>query len=128
MSGVIVDTSVWIDFFGGDSAETLEQALAAGTAVLPPVVVAELISGARRPAEQSAITDLIESIPVHRTPLAHWIHVGQLRRRLGEKGLSVSTPDAHVAQCALDLNALLLARDAIFKRIARHSGLRVDAG
>ena len=128
MSVVVVDTSVWIDFFRGRSADTLEQALAAGTAVLPPLVVAELISGARRPAEQSAIADLIQSIPVHWTPLVHWIHVGQLRRRLGEKGLSVSTPDAHVAQCALEGSALLLARDAIFKRIAKHSGLRVDAG
>ncbi len=128
MSGVVVDTSVWIDFLGGRSADTLEQALAAGTAVLPPIVVAELISGARRRAEQSAIADLIESIPVHSTPLAHWIDVGQLRRRLADKGLSVSTPDAHVAQCALDSNALLLARDAVFKRIAKHSGLRVDAG
>ena len=70
----------------------------------------------------------IGSIPVHWTPLAHWIYVGQLRRRLADKGLSVSTPDAHVAQCALDRDALLLARDAIFKRIAEHSGLRVDAG
>jgi predicted nucleic acid-binding protein len=39
--------------------------------------------------------------------------------------LSVSTPDAHVAQCALDRAALLLSRDAVFGRVARLSALRV---
>jgi hypothetical protein len=33
-------------------------------------------------------------------------------------GLSVSTSDAQVAQCALDRDALLLSQDAIFTKIA----------
>lgn len=58
-------------------------------------------------------------------PPDHWIRVGELRRRCREKGLSVSTPDAHVAQCALDVDALLLTRDGIFSDIARHADLRL---
>jgi len=54
--------------------------------------------------------------------------VGDLRRRLAGRGVSVSTPDAHVAQCALDRGALLLSRDAIFLRIAQTSELRVQPG
>jgi len=65
---------------------------------------------------------------VHETPLEHWIRVGDLRRRLAGRGVSVSTPDAHVAQCALDRGALLLSRDAIFLRIAQTSELRVQPG
>jgi len=39
--------------------------------------------------------------------------------------VSVSTPDAHVAQCALDVNGVLLSTDAVFRRIAPRSRLRV---
>ena len=128
MSGVVVDSSVWIDFFAGRPAAGLEDALAQGAVVLPPVVVAELVSGARRSKDRAAITDLVREIPMHETPVDHWIRVGELRRRLLGHGLSISTPDAHVAQCALDREALLLTRDRIFFKIARHAGLRVQPG
>jgi len=128
VSGVVIDSSTWIDFFAGRPVPTLEDALVQGVVVLPPVVVAELISGARRPHDRAAIADLLVEIPLHETPVDHWVRVGELRRRLKDRGLAVSTPDAHVAQCALDREALLLSRDAIFPRIARFSRLRVRAG
>ena len=127
MSGVVVDTSVWIDFLAGLSTPSLEEALSQGSVILPPIVVAELVSGARRQRERAAIEQLIEKIPVHETPLNHWIRVGELRRDLRSKGVSVSTPDAHVAQCALDRDAVLLSQDAVFARIARLSPLRVHS-
>jgi hypothetical protein len=37
----------------------------------------------------------------------------------------VSAADAHVAQCALDRNVMLLSRDTIFTKIAEHAPLRV---
>lgn len=128
MSGGVVDTSVWIEFFARRPAVALEDALGQGLVVLPPLVVAELISGARRPADRAGIARLVDELPLHETPLDHWIRVGELRRRLLDRGLSVSTPDAHVAQCALDRDAVLLSKDAVFARIARFSALRVGAG
>jgi tRNA(fMet)-specific endonuclease VapC len=127
VSGVVVDTSVWIDFLGGTPVPTLEDALARGVAVLAPVVVAELISGARRPRDRAAIADLLAELTLHEAPLDHWVRVGELRRHLRDRGVAVSTPDAHVAQCAIDRDALLLSRNAIFRRVARHSKLRVAA-
>ena len=126
VSGVIVDTSVWIDFFGGLPVPSLEEALSQGLVILPPLVVAELVSGAKR--QQPLIEDLLQEFPLHETPLTHWIRVGELRRNLRDKGLSVSTPDAHVAQCALDRNAVLLSRDAVFAHIAKFCPLRVHSG
>ena len=128
MSGVVADTSVWIDFFAGRPAPALEDALAQGLVVLPPLVVAELVSGARRKAERAAIARLVEELPVHETPVDHWVRVGELRRALLDRGLSLSTPDAHVAQCALDRDALLLSRDAVFVRIGRSVNLKLRAG
>ena len=125
MSGVVADTSIWIDFLAGRPAAVLEEALAQGTVVLPPLVVAELISGVCKRADRLAIGELLQELAVHDTPLEHWIGVGDLRRTLKEKGLNVSTPDAHIAQCALDRDAVLLTRDAVFRRIARVTRLRV---
>ena len=42
-----------------------------------------------------------------------------------EAGDPISTPDAHVAQCALDRDAPLLSRDRAFSRIAQHTALRL---
>jgi len=128
VSGLVADTSVWIDFFAGRPAKALEDGLLHGAVALPPVVVAELVSGARVAKQRSAIADLVRDLPVHETPVDHWLRVGDLRRQLAEKGVAVSTPDAHVAQCAIDRDALLLALDRVFNRIAKHSSLRVSAG
>jgi hypothetical protein len=117
VSGFVVDTSVWIDFFAGRPVRGLEEALESGMVVLPPVVVAELVSGARRAGQRRQITKLVESLPVHATPVGHWVRVGELRRQAAERGIAVSTPDAHVAQCALDRGAILLSRDQVFSRL-----------
>ncbi len=123
--GLVVDTSVWIDFFRGESIPLLEDALALGSVVVSPVVLAELVSGAKRDADRDALVDLLEDLSLHETPREHWVRVGDLRRRLARKGLAVSTPDAHVAQCALDRDAPLLSCDAVFARVARMSPLRL---
>ncbi|HET7710911.1 MAG TPA: PIN domain-containing protein [Thermoanaerobaculia bacterium] len=123
--GVVVDSSAWIDFFHRGDADDVEQALAHGAVVIPPIVVAELISGATTAHQQQMIGELLQDAPVHPTPLEHWIAVGELRRTLARKGVTVTIPDAHVAQCALDRDAVLITRDAVFAKIARHTSLRV---
>jgi tRNA(fMet)-specific endonuclease VapC len=128
VSGLVVDTSVWIDFLAGRPVPLLEEGLAQGAVVLPPVVVAELISGARRERQRAAIVDLVEDLPMHETSREHWIRVGDLRRRLAARGVAVSTPDAHVAQCAIDRDAALLSRDRVFKDISKATSLRTTSG
>jgi tRNA(fMet)-specific endonuclease VapC len=119
VSGIVADTSEWVEYLSGRHAADLDRALANGAVVLSPVVVAELVSGTRSPKERAALVDLLSDLPLHETPVAHWVRVGDLRRQLRARGLSVSTPDAHVAQCALDREARLLSRDRVFARIAK---------
>ena len=122
---LIVDASSWIDFFHGVDLPPLEAALERGVVVLPPIVVSELVSGARTPRDLALLTDLLTDLPVHETPLEHWIRVGELRRFLRDRGLAVSTPDAHVAQCALDRGAWLLAGDGAFPSMAEFVPLQL---
>lgn len=127
MSAIVVDTSAWIEFLAGRPVPALEDGLVHGAVVVPPIVVAELVSGARRAGERDALEALFDDLPLHDTPRTHWMRVGNLRRELRGRGLTVSTPDAHVAQCALDLGGILVTQDSVFRRIARIVPLRVTS-
>jgi predicted nucleic acid-binding protein len=124
---IVIDTSVWIDYSKERAERNLQAALDEGLVILPPLVVAEVITGAGTVEQRNAIGEFLQEAMVHKTPLGHWIDVGLLRRDLRRKGLTVTLPDAHIAQCALDLDAVLLTRDAIFTEIARHTALRVTS-
>lgn len=125
MSALVVDTSVWVEFFRGEALPRLEEALQNGLVVLAPIVAAELLSAPLSKAERHVLVDFVNDLPLHPTPLAHWQGVGALRAELSKKGLSVSTPDAHVAACALEAKAELWSRDAIFRKVGRVSRLQL---
>lgn len=125
MSALVVDTSAWVWYLRGQEQKELDSALQDGHVHLPPIVVAELFSGKLKPTQRAGLEDLIRDLPLCETPLEHWIRVGELRRRLGAKGFQISTPDAHVAQCALDLDGRLLTEDRVFALIARHTSLEL---
>lgn len=125
VSGIIVDTSVWIDFLNGKDLPDLEDALKEGSAVLSPLVWAELLSGTLSAREERSLNDFLEELPLHATPASHWIEVGRLRRTLLKKGLSVSVPDAHIAQCSLEIDGSLFSFDGVFPKIAEKIPLRL---
>ncbi len=125
MSVVIVDTSSWITYFRGDEHSELDDALRDSRIRLPPIVVAELLSGPLSSQEQSELADFLVDLPMCDTPFDHWRRVGRLRSALASRGLTVSTPDAHVAQCCFDLDAELISEDSIFRRIAKLKPLRL---
>ncbi len=127
MSALVIDTSSWISYFAGRGSEFIDEALAEGRAYLPPIVAAEILSGTLRDAERMALEALLIDLPRCVTDLDHWFRVGRLRASLRKRGLSVSTPDAHVAQCAIDLGGALLTEDDVFVRIARYTALRVSS-
>lgn len=127
MDAIVADTSVLLDYFERYPVPALERALDYGTLVLPPLVVGEIVSGDLTIDQKMLLAEILTDSLVHETPLAHWIYVGELRRKLRRRGLNVTLPDAHVAQCAIELDALLLTRDDIFPLIARHTSLRVTS-
>ena len=125
MSALVVDTSSWIGYFAGRGDEGIDDALAEGRVFLTPVVAAELLSGTLDRDQRADLEDLLSDLPLCGTHLAHWFRVGRLRASLRAKGVTVSTPAAHVAQCALDCHGELLSEDGVFRLIARHTSLRL---
>lgn len=125
MSALVVDTSSWIAWLAGGGSPLIAEALEEGRVHLPVVVAAELLSGRLDASERADLQDLLLDLPALGLDLPHWFRVGQLRSELRALGVSVSTPDAHVAQCALDVGAELLAEDRVFESIARVVPLRL---
>lgn len=125
VNALVVDSSVWADFFRGQPLPALEGALRDGLVWLPPIVCAEVLSSRLTERQNASLKGLLGDLPLCPSPFQHWVDVGLLRSRLAKHGLSVSTPDAHVAQCAIDLEARLWSRDKVFARIAKHAGLRL---
>ena len=120
MSALVVDTSSWISYFAGRGSALIDDALAEGRVYLPAVVVAELLSGKLKASDRADLEDLLSDLPLCGTDHQHWFRVGKLRAGLLPKGVSVSTPDAHVAQCALDLGGALLTEDRVFRLMSPH--------
>ena len=124
MSVLVVDTTVWVEFFRGRGLPRLEQALNDGDVVLPPIVAAELVSAPLTAGERRRLEEFLRDLPLHPTPLDHWLRVGGLRATAARKGLTVSTPDAHVAQVALDLDGAIWSDDEVFTQLAAKSLVR----
>jgi predicted nucleic acid-binding protein len=127
VKGVVADTSEWIEYLAGRSTSLFEQCLETGAIIVPPMVITELTSGARTREEFMVIEDLLGDLPLHGPTFHYFSRAGDLRRLLREKGLSISPADAQIAQCAIDREAPLLTRDAVFWKIAALTKLRLAA-
>lgn len=125
MKEIVVDTSVWIEALRGKEIPLLDEALQGGRVVLPPLVVAELLSGTKNKKEEQSLIRFLSYIPLHPVSRAHWKETGLLRARLSREGLAASIPDCHIAQCTLEMDGVLLTEDKIFAKMAKHFPLKL---
>src|SRR5690606_31328466 len=95
----------------------IDDALKEGRLFLPPIVAAELTSARAPESKKRALLEFLRELPLVATDISHWLRVGELRLSAAKKGLSISTPDAHIAQCCLDTGARLLSEDKVFKKL-----------
>lgn len=109
MSALVVDTSSFISYFKVGN-ETIDDAIKEGRAYLSPIVAAELLSGIRSKSDQFLMKDFFKDLPLCGNEIESWFKTGLLRSKLYSKGLPVSIADAHICQCALELNGHLYHR------------------
>ena len=126
MKEVVIDTSSWISYFSsGAKEEIIEAFLDKSSVIMPSIVVAEIMSGKMSHKKQEQVIDFLSSFQIVGTDFDHWLKVGLLRSKLARKGFTISTPDCHVAQVAIDKSAWLLSEDKIFNKVAKTAGLRL---
>jgi predicted nucleic acid-binding protein len=120
-----IDSSSLIAYLAGrNRADTrlVHAALERGDAVLPPVVVAEMLS---QPGLPVAVAEVIRSIAVLEITDGYWERAGEARARLIAKGRRARLADALIAQSCVDHDVPLVTNDADFTQFAAGSRLRV---
>ncbi len=128
---IVVDTTVWADWFNGvrtREADRLDQALAAQTAGVTPLILTEVLQGFRADADFERARALLSSLPVLELGVGGHVAAARLSRRLRARGVTVrGTVDCVIAQTCIAAGAELLAKDRDFSAIARHAPLRLCA-
>jgi hypothetical protein len=127
---IVVDTNTWADFFNGASTphvRRLDTALRdeEDLAVLP-IIITEVLQGFRTEAGFHRARRVLEALPAIQPTVNCHVRAARLFRFLRRKGVTVrGAIDCIIAQICLDVDAELLSPDADFRRIARHTRLRV---
>jgi hypothetical protein len=90
--------------------------------VLPPVVVAEMLSD---PALPPGMDTILRSLPELPVTAGYWRRSGELRSQLARRGFKARLADTLIAQSCLDYKSALLTRDKGFQRFASVAGLKL---
>src|ERR1035441_356942 len=103
MAAVVIDSSVWIDFFRdrhSACAASIRHFVEENQACLTSIIRVELLSGARHEAEYRTLEDLLVAIPILSEPHDFWNRVARARFRLARHGFQASVPDVAIAVLA----------------------------
>ncbi|MGA1840047.1 MAG: PIN domain-containing protein [bacterium] len=117
--GVIVDTSVLIDFLKGSEkyAEEVTSLLVKNRAITTGIIIAELLQGIKNPKEEQNISELMTSINTLEISTELWIKAGKLSSSLRKKGISLPLTDVTIATLALEYNLYIFTMDKHFEKI-----------
>jgi len=125
---VLVDTSVWVEFFRKPSRVDLPTVIDLDEVVTCLPVLQEVLQGFREEAAFALARDAMLALPMVEAPLQQEVFeeaVG-LYRRARTQGLTVrSSVDCLIAACALRHGLTVLHRDRDFGFLAQVSPLRV---
>lgn len=125
---ILIDTSVWIEYFRdrqADLTHQVEALLAQRKARSFTLINAELTRGCLSLKEVHIIDNTIGQIPSFAIPDAFWKKIALFSFHLARKGLTVSLIDAAIAYVAIENKASLYTLDKDFIRIAKHSRLKL---
>ena len=122
---IAIDTSSLVAYLAGErtaDTDAVDDAIGHNAAVLPPVVVTELLSASN---VDRHLRGALLAIPMLDLVDGYWERAGILRARLHTHRLKSRLADSLIAQSCLDHNLALITRDRDFRHFARHGGLRL---
>ncbi len=127
--GVLPDTSAWIAYLrqGAPKAvkDAFTEALFTGALHVFPVVLAELVQGARSEKEALRLKENLLALPKSPSDIQVWVRAGELGGALRQKGLTLPLSDLAIAASA-ELGGLeLWHADRHFEAIALVADLRL---
>ncbi len=126
---ILVDTSVWIDYFNGiDSLETdtLDKALGNETVAIGDLILIEILQGFRTDKQYNMAKELLEPLQkFEMLGLDIAVKTADNYRKLRKKGMTIrKTADVIIATYCIENNIPLLFTDRDFIPFVKHLGLQ----
>jgi predicted nucleic acid-binding protein len=127
---ILVDSSVWIDYFRGmatPQVELFDALLGVESLAIGDLILAEVLQGFQGERDFNKAVQLLSSfervgIVDERTA----VQAARNFRKLRGLGITVrKTTDTLIATCCIEKNLILLHNDRDFEPFAVHLGLRV---
>jgi predicted nucleic acid-binding protein len=122
---ISADTSTWIAFLQGETAddtELLDQALQDRQLLMVPVVLTELLSDPKLPVE---VARTLCDLPAIEIGSDYWQRAGALRAKVLAKRRRARLGDALIAQSCIDGGISLLTRDRDFRAFTEAAALKL---
>jgi predicted nucleic acid-binding protein len=120
-----VDSSTVIAYIQGQAGtdvDHLDASIANGELVLSPIVITEVLSEPRLPAEHSALIRALPTLPFHE---GFWARAAESRAKILSRKLRARLADTLIAQSCIDHNIPLITRDSDFRHFANYCGLKL---
>lgn len=116
---VLVDTTVWIEFFRGRSkvADRLESLLKENTVWTCGVVMFEILQGIRSEDEKNKILSVLASLPYIEMTKVLWQSAVAVSTSLEKKGLNPPLSDIFIATIAIENDLSVYTIDHHFEQI-----------
>jgi predicted nucleic acid-binding protein len=124
---IVVDTSVWIDYFrskAGAAVDHLHSLLDADEVAMPAPVRIELVSGVRR-GEIARLKRVLSALPLWLPTEVTWSTMEIWAERAGARGQRFGMGDLLVAAITAERGAAVWSLDADFGRMTRLGFVRL---
>jgi len=126
---VLVDTTVWIDFFSANAhphVEALEKLIAEREDIcLCGVILTEILQGIRDDPEFIKTRDLLANLVFLPMSYSVYLSSAEIYRALRRKGITIrKSVDSMIAAVAIEHKIPLLHNDKDFVPIEKHFGLK----
>ncbi len=121
---IALDSSSLIAYLSGSKGkdiDAVEVALKHKQAVLPPVVLSELLSD---PKLSPSTAEVLKGLPLLPLFDGFWERVGYLRSEIIRRGQRARLADSLIAQICIDNDVPLITRDVDFRHFTR-GGLKL---
>ncbi len=122
---ILVDSSVWIDYFNGTQSEEtafLDEALATETVCLGDLILAEVLQGFKEDRDFRQARELLTSLPVYQMMSPEMaLLAAENYRKLRKRGSTVrKSVDVWIATFCIENKIQLLFSDRDFIPFVRH--------
>ena len=128
---ILVDSSVWVDFFNGSekrAVHVLEDFIEAEEELcLSDIIVTEVLQGFKKNGDFESAGRHLRLFPIYSLQgLDSYIEAAQIYRKCRQRGITIrKTIDCMIAQTAIENGLTLLHDDADFDRIASIFPLKI---